>query len=126
MDALLGIAHENDPLREYLDELHCYRPPRHRLFVEHVAARSKLRAFIMQSNDVELIRLYNGIVENVHKFRGRHLEYAASYIHKQALHGEGNPTEVGTGGTPFMKYLRKHRDESGRHLLPLPSAKSAA
>jgi indoleamine 2,3-dioxygenase len=126
MDALLGIAHENDPLREYLDELHSYRPPRHRLFVEHVAARSKLRAFIMQSNDAELVKLYNGIVENVHKFRGRHLEYAASYIHKQALHGEGNPTEVGTGGTPFMKYLRKHRDESGRHLLPLPGSRDAA
>jgi indoleamine 2,3-dioxygenase len=24
---------------------------------------------------------------------------------------------VGTGGTPFMKYLKKHRDESGAHRL---------
>jgi indoleamine 2,3-dioxygenase len=126
MDALLGIAHENDPLREYLDELHQYRPPRHRLYIEHVGQQSRLRALMKETKDAELVGLYNSIVEHVHKFRGRHLEYAASYIHKQAVHGEGNPTEVGTGGTPFMKYLRKHRDESGQHLLPLPGKRNAA
>ena len=26
--------------------------------------------------------------------------------------GDGNDTEVGPGGTPFMKYLKKHRDEN--------------
>ena len=31
--------------------------------------------------------------------------------------GKGNDTEVGTGGTPFMKYLKKHRDEARRHML---------
>jgi indoleamine 2,3-dioxygenase len=126
MDALLGIAHENDPLREYLDELHQYRPPRHRLFIEDVQKLSTLRQFVAESNNRELVQLYNDIVDHVQKFRTRHLEYAASYIHKQARHGEGNPTEVGTGGTPFMKYLKKHRDESGQHLLPLPGARSAA
>jgi indoleamine 2,3-dioxygenase len=125
MDALLGIAHENDPLREYLDELHQYRPPRHRLFIEHVAAESTLRAYVRASNDRELIRLYNAVVDHVQRFRARHLEYAASYIHKQARDSEGNPTEIGTGGTPFMKYLKKHRDESGMHLLPEPDSNAA-
>lgn len=127
MDALLGIAHENDPLREYLDELHAYRPPAHRRFIEDVAARSALRAFVRDSQDAECVRLYNAIVDHVQKFRTRHLEYAASYIHKQARDSEGNPTEIGTGGTPFMKYLKKHRDESVDHLLPEPgqAARSA-
>ncbi len=118
MDALMGIAHENDPLREYLDELHAYRPPRHRQFIEDVAKNSGLRAFVRDSRDLELIRLYNAIIEHVQKFRTRHLEYAANYINKQARSADGNPVDVGTGGTPFMKYLKKHRDESVSHLLP--------
>lgn len=122
MDALLGIGHENDPLREYLDELHMYRPPRHRAFIEEVRDRSALRRFVADSGDAALVASYNGIVEHVRKFRTRHLEYAASYINRQARDSEGNPVDIGTGGTPFMKYLKKHRDESESHLLPAPAA----
>ncbi len=121
MDALLQIEHEQDPMREYLDELHVYRPPKHRKFIEDVRDNSTLRQYVMDSQDNELTGLYNDVVEHVQAFRTRHLEYAASYINKQARSSEGNPTEVGTGGTPFMKYLKKHRDESRRHLLPLAS-----
>lgn len=125
MDALLGIAHENDPLREYLDELHQYRPPRHRKFIEEVARQSGLRAFVAESGDVDMITLYNDIIEHVQKFRTRHLEYAANYINKQARDSEGNPVDIGTGGTPFMKYLKKHRDESVDHRLPVKNGKAA-
>jgi indoleamine 2,3-dioxygenase len=123
MDALLGIAHESDPLRQFLDELHQYRPVKHRKFIEEVHKRSHLREFVKSSNDAELVGLYNEIVAHVHKFRGQHLEYAANYINKQARGADGNPVDVGTGGTPFMKYLKKHRDESERHLLPAPEKK---
>lgn len=120
MDALLGIDHENDPLREYLDELHQYRPPRHRLFIEAVSRESTLRSVIAEAHNPAVTTLYNECITLVDKFRTRHLEYAANYINKQASHGEGNPVDVGTGGTPFMKYLKKHRDESRSHLLPMP------
>lgn len=112
MDALMGISHENDPLREYLDELHAYRPPKHRKLIEEVAATSQVRAFVTAANDAAITLLYNKIVDHVQKFRTRHLEYAAQYINRQAQSDSGNPVEVGTGGTPFMKYLKKHRDES--------------
>lgn len=124
MDALLGIEHENDPLREYLDELHSYRPPKHRLFIDEVQKRSHLRAFVVEKSCREMTGLYNGIVESVEKFRTRHLEYAANYINKQARSADGNPVDVGTGGTPFMKYLKKHRDESRDHRLPMPDSKA--
>lgn len=125
MDALLQISHENDPLREFLDELHQYRPPKHRLFIEAVQRESALRDYVVANNDVELVRLYNDIVTHVEKFRTQHLEYAASYINKQARDSEGNPVDIGTGGTPFMKYLKKHRDESTSHLLPIAEGKAA-
>lgn len=125
MDALLGIDHENDPLKEYLDELHSYRPPKHRKFIEDVRAQSALRDYVRDSMNADMVGLYNEIVQSVHDFRTRHLEYAASYIHKQARDSAGNPVDIGTGGTPFMKYLKKHRDESGAHLLTLDKAQSA-
>ncbi len=117
MDALMQINHENDPLKEFLDELHQYRPPRHRKFIEDVASRSHLRDFVMAQNNAELTSLYDDIIDHVQKFRTRHLEYAANYINKQARDSEGNPVDIGTGGTPFMKYLKKHRDESRHHFI---------
>jgi indoleamine 2,3-dioxygenase len=113
----LGIAHAADPLRTFLDELHVYRPPAHRTFVDEVRARSQVRMFIQQAGSPVLRELYNMCVKNLARFRTRHLEYAASYIAKQQKDSAGNDTDVGTGGTPFMKYLKKHRDEAEQHLL---------
>jgi indoleamine 2,3-dioxygenase len=119
MDALLQIGHETDPLREFLDELHAYRPPKHRMFIEAVQKDSQLRDYTIAKQNAELMGLYNDNVNHVQAFRTRHLEYAASYINKQAPKVDGNPVDVGTGGTPFMKYLKKHRDESLKHLLTM-------
>ncbi len=112
MDALFQVVHQNDPLREYLDELHSYRPVPHRRFIEDMRARSHLREYAIAADDAALRAAFNVNVEQVARFRTRHLEYAASYINKQAASGPGNDTDVGTGGTPFMKYLKKHRDEN--------------
>lgn len=116
MDALFGIQHGQDPLRLYLDELHIYRPPAHRAFIDRVCELSDLRAFAA-SGPPALRDAYNACVIRLARFRTRHLEYAASYIHRQAQDSLGNDTDVGTGGTPFMRYLKKHRDEAERHLL---------
>ena len=117
MDAFLGIGHAADPLRAYLDELHIYRPPGHRRFIDDVRASSRLRQFVEQVGTPGLVRAYNANVQAVADFRSRHLEYAASYINKQGKRSTGNDTEVGTGGTPFMRYLKKHRDETAANLI---------
>jgi len=117
MDALLGVGHASDPLRTFLDELHIYRPPAHRRFIDDVRAQSGVRGFVSKAGDPALTKAYNGAVQAVADFRSLHLEYAASYIHKQNHGSAGNDTDVGTGGTPFMRYLKKHRDETAANLL---------
>ena len=117
MDALMNVGHAADPLREYLDQLHIYRPPSHRRFIEDTRTTSQLRSFVEQSQDHKLTQAYNSIIQAMADFRTRHLEYAANYINKQNRAGSGNDTDVGTGGTPFMRYLKKHRDETSARLI---------
>ncbi|MFQ6548803.1 hypothetical protein AADZ90_012655 [Aestuariibius sp. 2305UL40-4] len=119
MDALLGVGHAHDPMKAYLDELHIYRPPAHRRFIEDLRAQSGLRSFVERCGDPGLTEAYNANIKAVADFRSRHLEYAASYINRQTRAATGNDTEVGTGGTPFMRYLKKHRDETRERLLPV-------
>jgi indoleamine 2,3-dioxygenase len=117
MDALFGVAHSDDPLKSFLDELHHYRPVPHRRFIEDIGAQSTLRAFVSTSGSQSLKDAFNANVAQVARFRTRHLEYAASYINKQAAAIPGNDPDVGTGGTPFMKYLKKHRDENAAQVV---------
>jgi indoleamine 2,3-dioxygenase len=118
MDALFNITHVRDPLWEFLMEMRDYMPPKHRAFIEEVEKRSTLRDFVKihMERVPKLGDLYNDCVSLIEKFRTQHLEFAARYIHKQAPKFNNN-TNVGTGGTPFMQYLKKHRDESSQHLL---------
>ena len=117
MDALFQVGHSDDPLRQFLDELHSYRPIEHRRFIEDLAAQSTLREFVTASDNADLTAAFNACLEQSARFRTRHLEYAASYINKQAGSIAGNDPDVGTGGTPFMKYLKKHRDENRAQLV---------
>ncbi len=117
MDALLGVGHSDDPLKHFLTELHQYRPVQHRRFIEDLAVKSTLREFVGASGSQSLKDAFNACLEQGARFRTRHLEYAASYINKQAGSIAGNDPDVGTGGTPFMKYLKKHRDENRAQVV---------
>ena len=114
LDGALGIGHTNDNLKHYLNEMRDYMPPKHRKMIERVENKSRAKEIIHKSK--MLTKEYNLCVEEIRKFRAQHLEYAATYIHKQAQVksdvGTGGSVVRGTGGTPFMKYLKKHRDET--------------
>ena len=119
LDGALGIEHTNDNLRHYLNEMRDYMPPNHRKMIEDVEVSSNAKELIYRSK--KLIQKYNSCLEEIRKFRAQHLEYAATYIHKQAQvsnsFGSGGSTVRGTGGTPFMKYLKKHRDETNQQKV---------
>ena len=119
LDGALGIHHTQDHLRHYLNEMREYMPPEHRKAIELVEKRSKAKHLISKSK--QLTSEYNKCLEEIRIFRAQHLEFAATYIHKQSQiknpFGRGGSTITGTGGTPFMKYLKKHRDETQKQKI---------
>ena len=120
LDAALGIKHAEDPLTVYLAEMRQYMPPAHRAFLERLehqqdhAGRPLLSGYIMdhKSNKPDLWQAYHECVQLLARFRATHLDYAATYIHQQSEKQSTNPTSVGTGGTPFIEYLKKHLEET--------------
>ena len=118
LDAVLGVRHADDPLRAYLLEIRDYMPVDHRRFIAQIEAGPGVRDVVLSDRSSDLVDAYDECVELVRGFRAKHLEYAATYIQHQAQVGATNPTEVGTGGTPFMRYLKKHRDETAAHSVP--------
>ena len=119
LDGALGIYHTEDHLRHYLNEMRDYMPPKHRKSIEIVEKRSNAKSYILESKKLTLE--FNKCLEEIRIFRAQHLEFAATYIHKQSQiknpFGRGGSTITGTGGTPFMKYLKKHRDETQKQKI---------
>jgi len=124
LDAGLGIAHAQDPLTAYLQEMRDYMPPRHRSFLqalEHAIddrGRPVLSGYVRdrKASHPALWDAYGACVELLAQFREIHIGYADSYIYRQHQAHTSNPTAVGTGGTPFMAYLQKHLDETRQAL----------
>lgn len=120
LDAALGITHAEDPLTVYLAEMRHYMPPAHRAFLEMLEhqqdqdGRPLLSGYMMdhKSRKPDLWHTYHECVQLLARFRATHLDYAAAYIHQQSEKQSSNPTSVGTGGTPFMTYLKKHLEET--------------
>jgi indoleamine 2,3-dioxygenase len=92
-------------------------PPAHRALISHLEQTACTRAMVARSPDARLRTAYNDAVCALQDFRIRHLEYAARYIARFATADAKGAADVGTGGTPFMRYLAQHRDATEAHLL---------
>lgn len=121
-DAALGIVHEFDSMRAYLMEMRDYMPPKDRTFIEQLENNSlsngrSVRQFVEanKTSHPSLRDAYNEAIQQLHLFRQLHVEYAALYIIKPAQGAKQG--DVGTGGTPFTVYLKKHMRETVAHLI---------
>ena len=121
LDAVLGVRHRKDELRAYLAEMRRYMPRGHVAFLEQLEAGPSVRDFVLLGGDDSLQAAYDACVAGVQAFRSTHLEYAGRYIQKQAQVGV-NSTVYGTGGTPFMRYLKKHRNETAAHRVDVTAS----
>ncbi len=124
LDAAFGVPHAEDPLRQYLAEMRDYMPPKHRAFIEAVeclndaSGKALLYGYVRDRRErhPKLWEAFRDCVRLLARFRETHLDYADRYIHQQHQRSASNPTGVGTGGTPFMTYLKKHLEETERFL----------
>lgn len=117
-DTTLGVDYRDDPLGTHLLELRDYMPPVHREFLDVLAKRPSVRDFVLAHRDeASLVAAYDRCIELSAEFRRQHLEYAGTYIGAQQPRSSANPVGVGTGGTPFMKYLAQHVKDMRRYLV---------
>lgn len=117
LDGVLGVQHMQDLLLQYLVDMRRYMPPVHRNFLESVEQGPSVRNYLQAHRSQELVNAYNTCIALVHNFRQKHVEMTARYILSQARENTSGHVELGTGGTPFTTYLKKHRDETLQSLL---------
>jgi indoleamine 2,3-dioxygenase len=117
LDAALGVQHERDALIEYLDELRRYMPLEHEQFLSQVERGPSIRSYVIRSCDSRLIEQYNECIEALGRFRADHLNMSIEYIQRPASQQASSRGEHGTGGSPFVRYLKKHREETFAHRL---------
>lgn len=112
IDAALGITHEHALTRDFLMSMRDYMPPKHRAFIEHLGAKSLVRAVVLGANaPTDLRAAYDACIGAMDELRRKHFGLVTEYISRQMP-----PTAeaVGTGGTSFNDFLRQSRIETIR------------
>ena len=111
-DVFLGGKHTGSDA-EFLQDMRLYMPAKHRDFLEALSRQPSVREYIKQSKDGNLIAAYNGAVEALGQFRSQHVILVTRYIVCQKKHSVNTSLDMrGTGGTPFMSFLKQVRDDT--------------
>jgi indoleamine 2,3-dioxygenase len=112
----LGARHEPSE-QQLVDKFKLYMPSKHRKFLQFLSEQtSSLSEYVKESGDTELLQKYDEAVDALVSFRTGHISLVTSYIiNVKRRQGEGvSETDRGTGGTPFMAFLKKVRDNTNR------------
>ena len=116
--AFLDIRHKETTFTPYLQEMLSYMPNGHRRLIEAIEQLScngySLFNFVRarKQDNPSLYDAYRSCRNALYNFRKKHFEYVGRYIHSQAQRHTGNPTAIGTAGTPFMTSLKELMDET--------------
>lgn len=111
-DMFLGGKHTGSDA-EFLQAMRYYMPTKHRAFLEALTHQASMREYIRQSKDRNLIAGYNGAVEALAHLRSKHVILVTRYVVCQKKHSVNTSFDMhGTGGTLFMTFLKKVRDDT--------------
>jgi indoleamine 2,3-dioxygenase len=97
--AFMKIPHRTSMLTNHLIDMRNYMPAEHRALIAAVEAMPSIRAMTSKQN-------YNAVLEAMAEFRSVHYEWAQEYINRRT----DDPR--GTGGTPYMQWLKQLIDET--------------
>ncbi|MFY9478442.1 MAG: hypothetical protein ACOZE7_21745 [Pseudomonadota bacterium] len=117
VDAVLGVRHAPDALLSYLTELRRYMPAEHRELLMKVEHRGAVNLYASSAGDAALLDTYNRCIDALGRFREQHLRISIDFIQRPAKQQASNRGEQGTGGSPFVGYLEKHRKETFINIL---------
>ena len=92
-------------------------PREHRDFLRDVERGLPIRSFVLRERSKEVIDVYNRCVEGVATFRANHLQMSVDYIQRPAKKASVARGGHGTGGSPYVGYLKKHREETFASLV---------
>jgi indoleamine 2,3-dioxygenase len=102
--AFMKIPHRPSLLTNHLADMQNFMPVEHRQVIEEARAMPDIRP--LADKDA-----YNNVLEAMATFREVHIGWAYEYIHKRVRDPRG------TGGTPYMQWLKQLIDETRKHKL---------
>ena len=97
--AFMKIPHRTSMLTNHLIDMRNYMPAEHRALIAAVETMPSIRAIATKQN-------YNAVLDAMAEFRSVHYEWAQEYINRRT----DDPR--GTGGTPYMQWLKQLIDET--------------
>jgi len=103
--AFMKIEHRPTALTDHLADMQNFMPSEHRALIDEVRAGPSVREHAVRD-------LYNDVLEAMATFREVHYGWASEYIDRRVRDPRG------TGGTPFMKWLKQLIDETRVHPFP--------
>ena len=103
--AFMKIPHRQSALTDHLAEMRRFMPLEHRQVIAELEALPPVR-------DLADPQAYNEVLEAMATFREVHYTWAQEYVNRWV----DDPR--GTGGTPYMVWLRQLIDETRLHKLP--------
>jgi indoleamine 2,3-dioxygenase len=102
--AFMKVPHQRSVLTDHLADMRKYMPARHRALIEEVEAMPDIRSPGYKEP-------YNAILDAMAAFRKVHYGWAEEYINRWT----DDPR--GTGGTPYMQWLKQMLLETEAHHL---------
>ena len=100
--AFMKIPHRPSALTDHLAEMRRFMPPRHRELIAEIEAMPSIP-------DTADAAAFNDVLEQIADFRETHYKWAHEYINRWT----DDPR--GTGGTPYMSWLKQLIDETRAH-----------